>query len=77
MDGGKLSRLLAKNMPIPDRTMPKLPGISGTQTVVISGVGGTGVVNIGALLAMAANLDGKAAGVMEMAGLAQKINHRL
>jgi indolepyruvate ferredoxin oxidoreductase len=35
-------------------------------------VGGTGVVTIGALLAMAAHLDGKAAGVMEMAGLAQK-----
>ena len=39
---------------------------------MVTGVGGTGVVTIGALLAMAAHLDGKAAGVMEMAGLAQK-----
>jgi indolepyruvate ferredoxin oxidoreductase len=35
-------------------------------------VGGTGVVTIGAILAMAAHLDGKGAGMMEMAGLAQK-----
>jgi indolepyruvate ferredoxin oxidoreductase len=35
-------------------------------------VGGTGVVTVGALIAMAAHLEGKGAGVMEMAGLAQK-----
>jgi indolepyruvate ferredoxin oxidoreductase len=38
----------------------------------VTGVGGTGVVTVGALMAMAAHLEGKAAGVMEMAGLAQK-----
>ena len=51
---------------------PALPTIDGTQNVVITGVGGTGVVTIGAMLAMAAHLDGKGAGMMEMAGLAQK-----
>ena len=51
---------------------PVLPRISGTYNVVITGVGGTGVVTIGAVLAMAAHLDGKGAGMMEMAGLAQK-----
>ncbi len=40
--------------------------------VVITGVGGTGVVTIGAVLAQAAQIDGKGAGMMEMAGLAQK-----
>lgn len=39
---------------------------------MITGVGGTGVVTIGAVLAQAAQLDGKGAGMMEMAGLAQK-----
>ena len=43
-----------------------------TYNIVITGVGGTGVVTIGAVLAMAAHLDGKGAGMMEMAGLAQK-----
>jgi indolepyruvate ferredoxin oxidoreductase len=51
---------------------PVLPEIRGTHNVVITGVGGTGVVTIGAVLAMAAHLDGKGAGMMEMAGLAQK-----
>ncbi len=51
---------------------PKVPGINGTHNVVITGVGGTGVVTIGAVLAMAAHLDDKGAGMMEMAGLAQK-----
>jgi hypothetical protein len=40
--------------------------------VVITGVGGTGVVTVGAILAQAAQIDGKGAGMMEMAGLAQK-----
>ena len=51
---------------------PALPAIDGTYNVVITGVGGTGVVTIGAVLAQAAQIDGKGAGMMEMAGLAQK-----
>ncbi|MBK5934935.1 indolepyruvate ferredoxin oxidoreductase [Rhodovulum imhoffii] len=51
---------------------PALPAIDGTHNVVITGVGGTGAVTIGAILAMAAHIDGKGAGMMEMAGLAQK-----
>lgn len=51
---------------------PVLPTIKGTHNLVITGVGGTGVVTVGALIAMAAHLEGKGAGVMEMAGLAQK-----
>ena len=55
-----------------DLADPVLPEIHGTFNVVITGVGGTGVVTVGAALAMAAHLDGKGAGMMEMAGLAQK-----
>jgi indolepyruvate ferredoxin oxidoreductase len=51
---------------------PDLPKIDGTWNVVVTGIGGTGVVTIGAVMAMAAHLDGKGAGMMEMAGLAQK-----
>ena len=49
-----------------------VPAITGTHNIVITGVGGTGVVTIGAVMAMAAHIDGKGAGMMEMAGLAQK-----
>ncbi len=51
---------------------PDLPAIDGTHNVVITGVGGTGVVTVGAIMAMAAHLDDKGAGMIEMAGLAQK-----
>ena len=61
-----------REITVPELPMPTLPDIDGTFNVVITGVGGTGVVTIGALLAMAAHLDGKGAGMIEMAGLAQK-----
>lgn len=52
---------------------PELPSLQhGVYSLVITGVGGTGVVTIGALLGMAAHLEGKGVGVLDMAGLAQK-----
>jgi len=39
---------------------------------ILNGVGGTGVVTIGAILGMAAHLEGRGAGLIDMAGLAQK-----
>ncbi|WP_173933252.1 indolepyruvate ferredoxin oxidoreductase family protein [Chelativorans sp. Marseille-P2723] len=39
---------------------------------IVNGIGGTGVITIGAILGMAAHLEGKGAGVIDMAGLAQK-----
>lgn len=55
-----------------DLPEPDVPLLDRSTAILVSGVGGTGVVTIGALLAMAAHLDGKAAGVIDMAGLAQK-----
>ena len=40
--------------------------------MILAGTGGTGVVTLGAILGMAAHLEGKGAGIMDMAGLAQK-----
>ncbi len=70
--GGRLRKAPARTIDLPDLDEPVLPAIDGTTNFVITGVGGTGVVTIGAILAMAAHIDGKAAGMMEMAGLAQK-----
>ncbi|NNE51844.1 MAG: indolepyruvate ferredoxin oxidoreductase family protein, partial [Sulfitobacter sp.] len=72
LEGAKIRKDPTTSVEIPDLPMPELPQISGTHNVVITGVGGTGVVTIGALLAQAAQIDGKGAGMMEMAGLAQK-----
>ncbi len=51
---------------------PKLPSIAQTYDIIITGVGGTGVVTVGGILGMAAHLAGKGVGVLDMAGLAQK-----
>lgn len=52
---------------------PKLPEIGeGPWDILLTGVGGTGVVTVGALLGMAAHLEGKGCSVLDMAGLAQK-----
>ncbi|MFC6638451.1 indolepyruvate ferredoxin oxidoreductase family protein [Sulfitobacter sp. JBTF-M27] len=72
LEGAKVRKEATTEIKIPDLPMPAIPEISGTHNVVITGVGGTGVVTIGAVLAQAAQLDGKGAGMMEMAGLAQK-----
>ena len=45
---------------------------SARWALLITGVGGTGVVTIGAVLGMAAHLDGLGVGIIDMAGLAQK-----
>jgi indolepyruvate ferredoxin oxidoreductase len=49
-----------------------LPRIGEAYSILITGIGGTGVVTIGQLLGMAAHLEGKGVTVLDMAGLAQK-----
>ncbi|MDP5216501.1 indolepyruvate ferredoxin oxidoreductase family protein [Ruegeria sp. 2205SS24-7] len=72
LEGAQIRKEATTEIDLPDLPMPDLPEITGTHNVVITGVGGTGVVTIGAVLAQAAQIDGKGAGMMEMAGLAQK-----
>jgi indolepyruvate ferredoxin oxidoreductase len=55
--------------PLPE---PALPPLGQTYDIIITGVGGTGIVTIGGILGMAAHLEGKGVGVLDMAGLAQK-----
>ena len=56
------------------RTLPEpvVPSLDQPRRILIGGIGGTGVVTMGALLGMAAHLDGKAVAVLDMTGLAQK-----
>jgi len=51
---------------------PTLPDLDAPYGILVTGVGGTGVVTIGALLGMAAHIEGKGCSVLDMAGLAQK-----
>ena len=57
---------------LPRLPEPALPAIEGTYGIIVTGIGGTGIVTIGALIGMAAHLEGKGCGVIDMAGLAQK-----
>ncbi|WP_238367704.1 indolepyruvate ferredoxin oxidoreductase family protein [Mesobacterium pallidum] len=51
---------------------PDMPALDQPWDIVVTGVGGTGVVTVGQLIAMAANLEGKRASVLDFMGFAQK-----
>ncbi len=55
-----------------DLPEPTAQSLGEPYGILIAGVGGTGVITIGALLGMAAHLEGKGATVLDMTGLAQK-----
>ena len=57
---------------MPPVPQPDLPSIERPYGVLVTGVGGTGVVTIGALLGMAAHLESKGVTVLDVTGLAQK-----
>ena len=56
--------------PLPEPTSS--PPLERPFNIAIAGVGGTGVLTIGALLGMAAHIEGKASMILDMSGLAQK-----
>ena len=51
---------------------PSLPDLDRPYEIIVTGVGGTGVITIGALLGMAAHLESKGCSVLDQTGLAQK-----
>lgn len=51
---------------------PELPQPGGGYDLLVTGVGGTGVITVGALITMAAHLEGKGASVLDFTGFAQK-----
>jgi indolepyruvate ferredoxin oxidoreductase len=57
---------------LPPLLEPAQPPLAEPYGILVTGVGGTGVVTIGALLGMAAHLDDKGCTVLDMTGLAQK-----
>ncbi len=75
IEGGSLRRrapseaLLEESRELPT---PKAPDLEEPYGILIAGIGGTGIVSIAALLGMAAHLEGKGCGVLDMTGLAQK-----
>ncbi|WP_293760705.1 indolepyruvate ferredoxin oxidoreductase family protein [uncultured Aquitalea sp.] len=75
VEGGQLKKQagasanLADMPPLP---APAIPALDQPYGIMVTGIGGTGVVTIGQVLGMAAYLDHKGVTVLDMAGLAQK-----
>ncbi|MDY0022881.1 indolepyruvate ferredoxin oxidoreductase family protein [Arenimonas caeni] len=65
---GTGNKELLENLPAPQFRSE----LDQPWNILITGVGGTGVVTIGALLGMAAHLEHKGASVLDQTGLAQK-----
>ncbi|MGY9038169.1 MAG: indolepyruvate ferredoxin oxidoreductase family protein, partial [Rhodobacterales bacterium] len=55
-----------------DITPPVLPKLQTPFDLLVTGVGGTGVITVGALITMAAHLEGKGSSVLDFTGFAQK-----
>ncbi len=76
--GGQPKKPKAVAADLSDRLFGALPvpAVSAMQDggygVMIAGIGGTGVITVGAVLAMAAHLEGHAASAYDMTGLSQK-----
>ncbi|MGE5770804.1 MAG: indolepyruvate ferredoxin oxidoreductase family protein [Hyphomicrobiales bacterium] len=72
--GAKLKKgeSIAQPSDWPQLPAPSAPLINHPYGIIVTGIGGTGIVTIGAIVGMAAHLEGKGVGVIDMAGLAQK-----
>src|SRR5437868_5681796 len=74
IDGGKPRRRAPADLgdigALPEAV--SAPALERPYNIAIGGVGGTGVLTIGALLGMAAHIEGKASMILDMSGLAQK-----
>jgi len=76
IEGGTLKKSktgTAKEDNFGDIPEPELPSLeTASYNILLNGIGGTGVITIGALLGMAAHLEGKGVSVLDMTGMSQK-----
>ncbi|WP_151703656.1 indolepyruvate ferredoxin oxidoreductase family protein [Nitrincola alkalilacustris] len=78
IEGGELRKPQAESVGdsfwkrVNDLPSPLQPALQGTYDMMVVGVGGTGIVTIGALITMAAHLESKGASVLDFMGFAQK-----
>ncbi|MEM6488455.1 MAG: indolepyruvate ferredoxin oxidoreductase family protein [Pseudomonadota bacterium] len=72
VEGARPRAKAGNGFQVPELPEPALPALERPWNLLITGIGGTGVVTVGALISMAAHLEGRGASEMQMAGLAQK-----
>jgi indolepyruvate ferredoxin oxidoreductase len=72
VEGGRRRRPAPRAWDGPEPAEPALPETSGPYGILVAGIGGGGVITIGALLGVAAHLEGKGVTVLDQTGLSQK-----
>ena len=76
VEGGARRKPQAAGLDLPALTAglptPELPPLTDAYDLLVTGVGGTGVVTVGQLITMAAHLEGAGASVLDFTGFAQK-----
>jgi indolepyruvate ferredoxin oxidoreductase len=75
VEGGQLrkgTRTARDAGAFPEIGEPAVPSLAAPYGILVDGIGGTGVITIGQIVAMAAHLEGKGVSVLDMSGLAQK-----
>jgi len=73
--GGRLKKSkveASRRSDFPEVPAPVLPSCASPYNILLNGIGGTGVITIGALIGMAAHLEGKGVSVLDMTGMSQK-----
>jgi indolepyruvate ferredoxin oxidoreductase len=74
--GGKLKRIetaaIDTGQLFADLPLPTPPALAVPYNILVTGIGGTGVITIGALLGMAAHVDGRGCSALDFTGLSQK-----
>ena len=75
VEGGRLKKSktgTAKQDDFGDLPDPVLPACDVPFNILLNGIGGTGVITVGALIGMAGHLEGKGVSVLDMTGMSQK-----
>jgi indolepyruvate ferredoxin oxidoreductase len=74
--GGKLKRVESSAIDtgqlFADLPLPTPPSLEAPYNILVTGIGGTGVITIGALLGMAAHVDSRGCSALDFTGLSQK-----
>ena len=78
VEGGELIKstvaqpVAIDTIPFPVLPEPAMPALDRPWSILVTGIGGTGVVTIGHILGMAAHIEGKGAALIDMVGISQK-----
>jgi indolepyruvate ferredoxin oxidoreductase len=72
VEGGKLRKPEKQVLDLSGLPQPVVPALTEATNILVTGIGGTGVLTVSALLGMAGHIAGLASTTADMAGLAQK-----